>query len=199
MDFYLIRHADTDPRRAPDPYHVPLSVCGREQAERLAPRVGAWGLQMLCVSTMRRDMDTADPLEEALPDVLRWDLEELEDLTLDDLNYTPGATHLVSTWTDAQLQQGYISLWTRLMAAYARILLYATTRGWDRVGIVAGETVLNLLIANWLGQDWRLLQEGRLSFAESPICRVTLSEGEPTVIAWLDSAAPRAGCAQAPA
>jgi broad specificity phosphatase PhoE len=186
MEFYLIRHAETDAGRAPDPYSVPLSPRGQEQAQRLAARSRAWGLQMLCVSATRRDMDTADPIADALPDLVRWDLEELEDLSLDDLNYEPGAGHLVETWNETQLENGLISLWGRLTAAYARIQVYAQTYGLERVGVVADERVLNLLLAYWLGLDWRLLQQARLSFAESPVCRVTLAEGEQAVIAWLD-------------
>jgi broad specificity phosphatase PhoE len=185
MDFYLIRHADTNSQGAPDPYSVPLNERGQQQARALGERSRQWALQMLCVSTTRRNMDTADPISAALPDLVRWDLEELEDLSLDDLNYEPGASHLVATWTEDQQERGLISLWGRLTAACVRIQVYAQTYGLERIGIVASERVLNLMIAYWLGQDWRLWQQGRLSFAESPVCRVTLAEGEPALIAWL--------------
>ncbi len=185
MEFYLIRHADVAGERAPDPYSVPLSPEGERQAQRLAERCRAWDLQMLCVSATQRNMDTADPISEALPGLVRWDLEELEDVSLDDLNYEPGASHWVATWSDEQLERGLISLWGRLTAACVRITLYAQAYGLERIGIVAEERVLNLLLAYWLGQDWRMWQRGRLSFAESLVCRVTLVEGEPAVITWL--------------
>ncbi len=185
MDFYLIRHGDIDSRGAPDPYSLPLSAQGRAQAQRLAARSRAWDLQMLCVATTHRDMDTADPIHEALPDLVRWDLEELEDLSLDDLNYEPGASHLVSTWTDDQRERGLVSLWGRLTAACARIELYAQTYGLARVGIVASEMVLNLLLACWQGRDWRSLPEEQQSFGEGRVCRVTLEDGKPVAIAWL--------------
>ena len=188
MDFYLIRHADTDESQAIDPYSVPLSAEGREQAQRLAGKAQEWGLQMLCVSTMLRSMDTAEPISEALPDLVRWDLEELEDLALDDLNYEPGATHRVSTWTDEQLEHGYISLWTRLVPAYQRIRLYAKKYGLERIGIVAGDRVLSLLIANWQGQDWRALQEEGALVTDHAVFRVTVTEDETATIERLDSA-----------
>ena len=188
MNFYLIRHAETDKSNAPDPYSVPLSAKGREQAQSIAQEAQEWDLEMLCVSTMLRSMDTADPISEALPDLVRWDLEELEDLALEDLNYEPGATHLVSTWTDEQLEHGYISLWTRLMAAYQRIRLYAETYGLERIGIVAGDTVLSLLIVNWQGQDWRVLQEDGEVVSGHAVYRVTVADGEATAIKRLDDA-----------
>ena len=185
MELYLIRNADTDPERATDPYSVPLSPLGCEQARRLGARSAAWDLQMLCVSPMRRGMDTADPINEARPNLVRWDLQELEDLSLDDLNYEPGATHLVATWNEDQIARGYFSMWARVTAAYTRILLYAQSHGIERIGIVADETALNLVIALLLGLDWSLLRQARMSFAACRVCRATVVDGEPTVIAWL--------------
>lgn len=184
--FYLIRHGDVDPTGAPDPYNIPLSTAGQMQAQRLAERCQTWGLQMLCVSTNRRDMDTADPISERIPNLLRWDLEELEDLNLEDLHYAPGATHLVSTWTPEQLEQGYVSLWNRVTAAWTRILLYAQANHLERIGIVAGEAVLNALLAALRGEDWRALIQSRVDFKGTQVCCVTFDPDRPAEVAWFD-------------
>ncbi|NLT73071.1 MAG: hypothetical protein GXX94_02595 [Chloroflexi bacterium] len=184
IHFYLIREGDTDPSGATDPYSAPLTEAGIASVKRWATIAREWRLDMLCVSTLRAALDTGDLIEPGTVGV-RWDLTELDDLALDDLNYDPRATHLVSTWTDEQMEQGLISLWTRLTAAYARILLYAETYNLHAVGIVASERVLNLLLLNWLGADWRQARHVRLSFAGSPVCRVTLADEKGATIEWL--------------
>lgn len=183
--FYLIREGDTDPSRSMDPYNMPLTPAGVQSMQRWAACSRDWGLQMLCSSTLRPALDTADLLEHNAHVAVRWDLAELEDLALDDLNYDPRATHLVSTWTPEQMEQGLISLWTRLVPAYARILLYAQTYGLESVAIVASERVLNLLLACWLEADWRQTLHARFSFESTPVCRVTLDDGIPVQIAFL--------------
>ncbi|MHB1318644.1 MAG: histidine phosphatase family protein [Anaerolineae bacterium] len=183
--FYLIREGDTDPARSMDPYNMPLTLTGVESMRRWADCSREWDLQMLCSSTLRSSLDTADLLEHNAHVAVRWDLTELEDLVLDDLNYDPRATHLVSTWTPGQMEQGLISLWTRLVPAYARILLYAQTYGLQNIAIVASERVLNLLLACWLEADWRQVLRVRFSFESTKVCRVTLDDGLPVQIEYL--------------
>lgn len=192
--FYLIREGDTDPARSMDPYNMPLTPTGVRSMQRWAACSRDWQLQMLCSSTLRPALDTADLLEHHGHVPVRWDLTELEDLVLDDLNYDPRATHLVSTWTAEQVEQGLISLWTRLVPAYARILLYAQTYGLQNIAIVASERVLNLLVACWLEADWRQLLRVRFSFESTPVCRVTLDDGIAVNIEYL--VCPEAGSQQ---
>lgn len=183
--YYLIRVGDTDPLRSTDPYNVPLTPEGAAEVRRWAVASRDWNLQMLCTSTQRAALDTADLVELESPVQVRWDLSELEDLVLDDLNYDPRATHLVSSWTPEQMEQGLISLWTRLTAASARIALYADTYGMQNVAIIASERVLNLLLAHWLQLDWRLLQQASFSFELAPVCRVAVADDGQARIQWM--------------
>ena len=182
---YLIREGETDPLRSMDPYNMPLTEAGVANVKRWAGHSREWGLQMLCCSTLRAALDTADLIEQDAHVPVRWDLTELEDLVLDDLNYDPRATHLVSTWTPEQFEQGLISLWTRLVPAYARIFIYAQTYGLENIAIVSSERVLNLLLAHWLDADWRMTLKTRFSFEDAPVCRVSLSNDGPILIEWL--------------
>lgn len=184
-NYYLIRVGETDPLRSTDPYEMPLTPNGVADMRRWAAASRAWNLQILCSSTQRAALDTADLVEHESPVRVRWDLTEMEDLVLDDLNYDPRATHLVSTWTPEQMQQGLISLWTRLTAASARIAVYANTYGMENVAIVASERVLNLLLAHWLELDWRLLQQASFSFELAPVCRVAVADDGQARIEWM--------------
>ncbi|MBC7257171.1 MAG: histidine phosphatase family protein [Chloroflexi bacterium] len=186
MEFYLIRHGQADMSRAMDPYTPPLSSEGRAQAERLAEACVRWGIQFLCASTMRRAQETADAITARLPDILRWDLEELEDVTLDDLHYEPTAGQWASTWTEDQLDRAFRQVWARVMSALARIEVYAEANGIERIAIVAHGSTIALLLLNWLGLDWRA--RSRLEFAVAPgmTCRVTI-EGERVRIDWINT------------
>ncbi|MGI6367168.1 MAG: histidine phosphatase family protein [Anaerolineae bacterium] len=187
--FYLIAEGQTDPRHSADPYNMPLTPLGAETMQRVARCSAQWGLQMLCSSTLRASLDSADFIEGASPVAVRWDLTELEDLVLDDLNYDPRATHLVSTWTEEQMEQGMISLWTRLVPAIVRISIYMSTMGVERTAIVSTERVLGLLLAHWLGEDWRLIQRARFSFDEVPVCHVAVEDDGSVTVGWLSCAA----------
>jgi len=184
-NYYLIRVGDTDPLQSTDPYNMPLTSEGAAEVRRWAVASSKWNLQMLCTSTQRAALDTADLVEDKSPVRARWDLTEMEDLVLDDLNYDPRATHLVSTWTPEQMEQGLISLWTRLTAASARIALYASTYGMQNVAIVASERVLNLLLAHWLQLDWRLLRQASFYFELAPVCRVAVADDGQARIEWM--------------
>jgi len=184
-NYYLLRVGDTDPLRSTDPYEMPLTPEGAAEVRRWAVASRDWNLQMLCTSTQRASLDTADLVEHESPVRVRWDLTELEDLVLDDLNYDPRATHLVSTWTPEQMEQGLISLWTRLSAAFARIAVYVDTYMIDNVVIVASERVLNLLLAHWLQLDWRLLKLASFSFERAPVCRIAVADDGQARIEWM--------------
>jgi broad specificity phosphatase PhoE len=183
--FYLVKEGKNDPSRSTDPYNIALTPEGIAEMRRWAACSSGWGLQMLCSSTLRAALDTADLFEQDGHVPVRWDLSELEDLVLDDLNYDPRATHLVATWTPEQLEQGLIALWTRLIPAYARISLYATTYSIRSVAIVSSERVLNLLLEHFLNADWRMLRQVRFSFDSTPVCCVTVGDDVETAIEWL--------------
>ncbi len=186
MEFYLIRHGEADMSHATDPYTPPLSAEGRLQAERLAEACACWGIQFLCASTMRRAQETADAISARLPDILRWDLEELEDVTLDDLHYEPTAGQWASTWTEDQRDRAFRQVWSRVMGALARIEVYAMAHHLERIAIVGHGSTISLLLLNWLGWDWRA--RSRLEFAVSPgkSCRVIV-EGERVRIDWINA------------
>lgn len=187
MEVYLLLHGQAESlNRASDPYNVALTAEGLAQARRLAVACREWKVQFLCASTMLRAQQTADAIHEALPDLVRWDLDELEDLTLDDLQGEPTASQLVSTWTAAQRRLGYERLWIRLMAAWARIEIYARTYGLERVAIVGHETTVTLFLLRWLGLDWRALDQ--LSFLLEPgtTCKVILDGEDRVQISWIN-------------
>jgi broad specificity phosphatase PhoE len=185
MYVYLIRHAETDSLHTPDPYTVPLTESGREQAEAVAGRCAAWGIDFMVTSVMRSAQETADAIMARLPQVERWDLEDLEEMTIDDLLGLPTGSPLVSRWTPEQLQLGRERTWIRTMAVLSRVMLYAEANNLDRVAIVAGDTVLSLLLLNWMELDWRALD--RLSFRFDPASSslVELSAGHPEII-WIN-------------
>ncbi|HHX65008.1 MAG TPA: histidine phosphatase family protein [Chloroflexi bacterium] len=186
MDIYLIRHGEADRIGAPDPYALPLTPLGRAQAARVAEQCREWDVRFVCASTMRRAQETADAITGILPDVLRWDLEELEDMNLDDLLGSPGAGHLVSTWNEDQLRLGRERTWVRVTAAWARIELYAAQYGLERVAIVSHDTVLTFLLFSRLGLDWRDCTRLDVRLDPGASCKVTLQEGKPVRIQWVN-------------
>jgi broad specificity phosphatase PhoE len=186
MDIYLIRHGQTDERRAPDPYTASLSAEGQSQAQRVASQSQALGIQFVCASSMICAQQTADALVELLPDALRWDLQELEDLTMDDLLGEAETHPLVSTWSKAHLALGYERTWIRVMAAWARISIYARANHLERIAIVAHASTLNLLLLNWLGLDWRAIEKVSFGFAGGGISQVTLAQDDRAYIAWVN-------------
>lgn len=185
MQFYLIRHGQADTARSADPYAPPLTALGRAQAEAVAQACHEWQIQFLCASTMRRAQETADIIHRQTPQAMRWDLEELEDVTLDDLNYEPGASHLVSTWAPEQFDRALGRTWIRVMAALARIQIYAEANGIERIAIVAHGSTLTLLLLNWLGRDWTAHRQLALPVDNGATCRVDL-QGERVTVAWLN-------------
>jgi len=63
MRVFVIRHAEPEPFQGPDP---PLTPLGRQQAERLARALQGQRLDPIVCSTMRRAVETATPLSEAM-------------------------------------------------------------------------------------------------------------------------------------
>jgi len=185
MEVYLIQHGQAN-EQVVDFYSQPLTAEGLAQAQRVAERCRAWGIQFLCASTMARAQQTADAIQEKLPEVLRWDLQELEEMNFDDLLGEPNVGPRIAAWTDRQLQLGWERLWTRVMPAWVRIYLYARTNGLERVAIVAHASTLTLLLLNWLGLDWRATARISFAFEGGASCKVSLDDEDNVRIEWIN-------------
>jgi broad specificity phosphatase PhoE len=188
MEIYLIRHGEADSSRSTDPRTPPLTPTGQAHAAHLARRCREWDVQFLCVSTMRRAQETADAASRALPEVLRWDLDELEDMNLDDLPDASGATSLVSTWSQEHLLLGRQRTWKRVTAAWARIVQYAARHELERVAIISHGGVLAFLLFSWLGLDWRDASRLDVSVQPGSSCKVSLGDDEGVRIHWINRA-----------
>ena len=186
MEIYLIRQGQADEANATDPYTAPLTADGKAQARLLAQQCQEWGIQLLCVSTMLPAQQTADAVTELMPHLPRWDLEELEDITVDDLLGEPAAGQLVSTWTRDQLSLGRERAWIRTMAAWARIELYATSCVLANIAIIAHKTIIGLLLLNWVGLDWRAAESLDLSFDPGASCKVSVDNDGSIRIGWMN-------------
>lgn len=186
MEVYLIRHAEVDYAGVADPSTVRLTPRGEEQARRVAEQMAEWDIQFLCASTMIRAEMTADAVSERLPDLLRWDLEELEELSLSDMEGQPMATPRPSTWTPELIRFGLERVWVRVMAAWARIQIYAQTYGIERVAIISHGYVIKLLLLNWLGYDWRAHDRFRFPVDFASSSKITLIDGDEGTIVQLD-------------
>jgi len=186
MDIYLVRHGHVDYENATDPYSVELSPKGLAQAERVARKCREWDIQFLCASTMIRAQQTADAIERRNSAVIRWDLEELEEMTVDDLQMDPTAGPILSTWTTEQLNLGLERLWIRVMAALARIQIYAQARGLDRIVLVAHGYVIKMLLLNWFSLDWRAGHRLQTPIDYCGTCKIVLEEGGVVRIEWIN-------------
>jgi broad specificity phosphatase PhoE len=129
---------------------------------------------------------TADAVSGRLPDLLRWDLEELEELGLADMEGQPLASPLTANWTPELIAYGLERVWIRVMAAWARIRLYAETYGIERIALITHGTVIKLLLLNWLGYDWRASDRFDFPVAFASSTRVTLREGEAGTTVQID-------------
>ncbi len=186
MEIYLIRHAQAEEQgRVVDPYTLALTETGREEARRLAERCRAWGVRFLCASTLLRAQQTADIIAEQLPHIVRWDLPELEEMSIDDLVGELITSHLISQWPPNQVRLGYERLWGRVTATLARIEIYARAHSLPCVAIVAHRSVINLLLLNWLGLDWRALDTFCFTIAPGATSKVVL-DGSATRIEWIN-------------
>jgi len=186
MQVYLLRTPQSDTAHATEPSFASLTELGVQQAAALGRICHAADIQHLCLSTVRRAQQAADIIEEAVPQALRWDLDELEDVTVDDLMGDPSATRLVAHWTADQYRLGLRQLWARVIPAWARIEIHAAARGIERLAILGHERVLQLLLLNWLGLDWRALALVQLALEPGGHSRVTLAPVQPVSIDWLN-------------
>lgn len=186
MDIYLIRHGQVDERTSSDPSMARLTAEGLAQAERLAAQCAGWQVQFLCASTVARAQETADIIHASIPNVLRWDLEELAEINPDDLYGLLMAGPILAMWDAQQLRLGYERAWVRIMAAWARIEIYARANALDRIAIVAHESTITLLLLNWLGLDWRALDALTISVDPGATCKVTLDDDGHARIAWVN-------------
>jgi broad specificity phosphatase PhoE len=186
MQYYLLHHGQAQALATTiDPYSASLTPEGLGQAERLATLCQEWDIRFLCASTMHRAQQAADAIHAALPEVMRWDLSELEDLTIDDLQGAPSPGPQAHLWPPRLLRLGHEQAWIRVMAALARIQLYAETYGLERVAILSHETVLQLLLLNWLGLDWRALDHLQLALEPGATASVIVQDASAR-ISWLN-------------
>jgi broad specificity phosphatase PhoE len=186
MEIYLIRHAQAEEQsRVVDPYSLPLTAAGRERSLALAALCRDWGVQFLCASTLLRAQQTAEIIAAQLPTAERWDLAELEEMSIDDLVGEMITSHLIAQWPPAQVKLGYERLWGRVTAALARIEIYAHAHEFERVAIVTHRNVINLFLMNWLGLDWRALDCLTFAIAPGATCKVVV-EATKTCIEWVN-------------
>ncbi|MCE5259743.1 MAG: histidine phosphatase family protein, partial [Chloroflexi bacterium] len=150
MEYYLLRHGHVNEAAAMDPYTAPLSAAGVVEARALAEACVGWGVEFLCVSTAVRAEQTADFIQQRLPDVLRWDLKELESLSVDDMEGQVIFSSNPKRWTSAQYRYGIERSWVRLVAALARIEIYASAWKLERIALVTHPDIINLCLYNWL-------------------------------------------------
>ena len=185
MQIRLICHGQTDADRANDPNSVALTVLGLRQAQQLARDCQEWGIQFLSASTMLCAQQTADAFSDSMPTLLRWDLQEFEDLSVDDLMGEPSASHRLASWSSEQLARGDVRMSTRVMAALARIRLYAKAHGIERVAIIAHKRTLGLLLANWLD-----LECPNFVMEPAATSQIYLDSEDCAVIDWANRALP---------
>ena len=183
MRVYLARYGDTQSTGILDPYSVPLSAAGQEQATDLAAASVTWDVQLICASVTQAAQESADVVSASLPYVERWDVDEIEDMNVDDLLGEPTASPHVSAWTDEQLALGIQRTWVRTMAFLSRLLLYAEDNDVATCLVISGPDVAELMLLNWLGHDWR--SRDRLSLQLDPgaaACVDVLPGGEARIV-----------------
>jgi broad specificity phosphatase PhoE len=185
MDFYLLRHGHVAEETALDPYNASLSARGRVEALALAERCRQWDIQFVCAGTTARCQETVDILLAERPEVLRWDLKELEPLSVDDMEgqviFSPNPRH----WTAAQQRYGLERTWVRLVAALARIDIYASAHSIQRIALVTHSDIINLCLYNWLGLNWTAHEHLDFTVDPGAGCYIHQS-GAQTRIHWIN-------------
>ncbi|NLV75141.1 MAG: histidine phosphatase family protein [Chloroflexi bacterium] len=184
MEYYLLCHGEANEAAALDPYAASLTERGRRQAKALANLCQYRGVQFICASTAVRAEQTADAVEAAVQ-VLRWDLKELELLTIDDMEGQVVFSSHPARWSPEQFRYGMERLWVRLVGALARIEIYAATYGIQRVALVSHPDVINLCLLSWLGLDWTSYDYLRFAIDAGSSSLVMFAEGAVT-FAWLN-------------
>jgi len=188
MEYYLVHHGHVDYDKAVDRVAAGLSAEGLAQAQRVAQRCRAWNTQFLVASTRACAEQTADAILARNPEVLRWDLVELEPLGIDDPTLYPGMHPFRERWTPQQLALAYHRTWARVTATMTRIELYAATYGLERAAIIADEDILNLILLRWLGLDWRATRRASFSFDYGSSAKVKV-EDDVAHLEWLNQPA----------
>lgn len=181
MEYYLLRHGHVDEATAVDPYAAPLSAVGRAEAQLLAEACARYGIDFLCASTAVRAEQTADIIQLHLPGVVRWDLKELESLSVDDMEGQVVYSSNPLRWTRAQYRYGIERTWVRLVAALARIEIYAAAWELSRVALVTHADIINLCLYNWLGLDWTLYDTLQFTVDTGSACRIVQQDGRTSV------------------
>lgn len=185
MDVYLIRHGHVDYGRAPDRLAAGLSPEGRAQAERVARLAKEWDVRLLAASTMVRAEQTADAIQALLPDIVRWDLDDLQEVGIEEQAIDPMMHPHAEHWSAEQRALAYERTWTRVAATIARMEVYTAAYGIERVAVVSHQAVLNLMLLYWLGLDWRVADSTHFALDWCATAKVVVGEGL-TRIEWVN-------------
>ncbi len=185
MQVYLIRHGHVDYARSVDRYAAGLSPQGLAESTRAARLCRDWGIQFLVASTTVCAEQTADAIHAEVPDAIRWDLDELQDIGIEEQTIDPMMHPHAEHWTAEQRLLAYERTWTRVTATVARLQVYTQTYGLDRLAIVSHQDVLNLLLLNRLGLDWRVADDIRFFWDYGATAKVVV-EGGQAHIEWVN-------------
>ncbi len=185
MEITLICHGHVAYEQAVDRFAAGLSRQGLADAARVARQCADWGVQFLVASTMVCAEQTADAIQAELPQIIRWDLDELQDVGIEEQAIDPLMHPHSEHWTDEQRALAYERTWVRISAALARIDVYCRTYGLERVGIVAHEDVLNLILLYWLGLDWLQADKMHFDLEGCATARAVFEDGF-TRLAWVN-------------
>ena len=161
---YLVRHAQSQGNRGdyegPDE-DPPLSEVGREQARRLAQRLGGQRIDALYSSPMRRTQETAQAVAEATGLTVRT-LEELREIELGEAQhdfdaYTEEEALALRervvrrpTWDSFPGSEGSAAARRRVVGVMDRIIEEC---GGKRVAVVAHGAVIQTYVGQVLGLD----------------------------------------------
>ena len=72
------------------------------------------------------------------------------------------------------------------MSALARIAIYAASNDLSRVAIVSHLLPLQLLLLNWMGRDWRALDEVDTALDHGSTSKAKLKENGSATIEWIN-------------
>jgi broad specificity phosphatase PhoE len=128
-----------------------------------------------------RAEQTADIIQRSLPNVLRWDLKELEALSVDDMEGQVILSSRSKRWTPEQYRFGIERTWVRVVAVLARIEIYCATYHLDRVALLTHADVINLCLYNWLGLDWTVHDKLEFLVGTGASCHLTIQDGKAQV------------------
>jgi alpha-ribazole phosphatase/probable phosphoglycerate mutase len=159
---WLIRHAEPDASvhgRCYGSLDTGLSPAGREQAARLAERLGAEPFAILCSSPRRRAIKTAEAIAAPhglgvtiVPEFRELDFGDFEGRTYDDI----AASHpdVYRQWMEAPTEvrfpngESFAKMRARVLAAYRALL---PQHDGQTIGLVAHGGVVRIVLAEALG------------------------------------------------